>query len=299
MRIDDTNKIIKNELNKFTKLKKIFTQLYDAELLNSRKRIEYFENLFQIREDNEGLKKINDIFREEMKRLEKDREKHLEIMTSLIIPVIDMYPTEIKRQKKNMDDLAVQRKNMEKMRASTSEISKSERSYEDGYRAFQKNITKDSKYLLMHYIYSELKNHSAALERLTNLFFKINNIEPLIHLKKFGEDLEINNYDFRKLNLNMDEIEEKEKYEKEKEDKEKDEVYSDEEEEDNDEEGIIRSKNNFGIKYSIKLTKSRRTDKKKSTNTKISESQKEDDKEKDREKVKESIVEKSKIEEQI
>ena len=173
MRIDDTNKIIKNELNKFTKLKKIFTQLYDAELLNSRKRIEYFENLFQIREDNEGLKKINDIFREEMKRLEKDREKHLEIMTSLIIPVIDMYPTEIKRQKKNMDDLAVQRKNMEKMRASTSEISKSERSYEDGYRAFQKNITKDSKYLLMHYIYSELKNHSAALERLTKNLEKI------------------------------------------------------------------------------------------------------------------------------
>ena len=230
-----------------------------------------------------------------MKRLEKDREKHLEIMTSLIIPVIDMYPTEIKRQKKNMDDLAVQRKNMEKMRASTSEISKSERSYEDGYRAFQKNITKDSKYLLMHYIYSELKNHSAALERLTNLFFKINNIEPLIHLKKFGEDLEINNYDFRKLNLDMDEIEEKEKYEKEKEDKEKDEVYSDEEEEDKDEEGIIRSRSKFGIKSSIKIEKSRRTDKKKSTNTKISESQKEDDKKKE----KDSVVEKSKIEEQI
>ena len=291
MRIDDTNKIIKNELNKFTKLKKIFTQLYDAELLNSRKRIEYFENLFQIREDNEGLKKINDIFREEMKRLEKDREKHLEIMTSLIIPVIDMYPTEIKRQKKNMDDLAVQRKNMEKMRASTSEISKSERSYEDGYRAFQKNITKDSKYLLMHYIYSELKNHSAALERLTNLFFKINNIEPYAYLKKFGENYEINNYNFSKLKIDMDEIEEKEKDKREKEEREKDEVYTSDEDEDDDEERIRVSKKKSTLKSSIKISKS----KKKSTNTKISESQKEDEKEKE----KENVDEKTKIEEQI
>ena len=84
MNLEETNKRIKNQLNKFLKLKKIFNQIFEAESLNSRKRIEYFENLFQIREDNEGLKKINDTFREEMKRLETVREKHLKLMTELI-----------------------------------------------------------------------------------------------------------------------------------------------------------------------------------------------------------------------
>ena len=289
MNLEETNKRIKNQLNKFLKLKKIFNQIFEAESLNSRKRIEYFENLFQIREDNEGLKKINDTFREEMKRLETVREKHLKLMTELIIPVIDYYPVEIKKQKKNIDDFAVEKKNLEKMRATPSEMKKSEDRYEKEFDKFQSNITKDSKYLLMHFIYNELKIHSAALEKLTNLFFKINNIEPYAYLKKFGENYEINNYNFSKLKIDMDEIEEKEKDKREKEEREKDEVYTSDEDEDDDEERIRVSKKKSTLKSSIKISKS----KKKSTNTKISESQKEDEKEK------ENVGEKTKIEEQI
>ena len=55
MNIDLANKSIKNEADKYSKIKNIFTKLKDAESLNSKQRIEYFENLFEIKEAVESV----------------------------------------------------------------------------------------------------------------------------------------------------------------------------------------------------------------------------------------------------
>jgi len=289
MNIDLANKSIKNEADKYSKIKNIFTKLRDAESLNSKQRIEYFENLFEIKEyENKDLKKIFDSFREGMKNLESKRDKHLKIISELILPVADMYPTIIKGQKNNLDDLARKRKNNPQVSQSRSIIEKREKENVKSYKDFQTNSINDSKYILMNYIHSELKYHAALMEELNSLFFKINDIEPLVHLKKFGESYGINDYDISKLKLeNVDKkkIEEYEKNRKENEDEEKIGVYSSGEE--SDEEITTSVKKSKVKNSSIKKSKNKKNNK--SKNTKINSE--------DNEEIKESATSDKKIDE--
>jgi hypothetical protein len=287
MNIDLANKSIKSEADKYSKIKNIFTKLRDAESLNSKQRIEYFENLFEIKEyENKDLKKIFDSFREGMKNLESKRDKHLKIISELILPVADMYPTIIKKQKSNLDDLALKRKNTPQINQSKSIIEKREKENVKSYKDFQTNSINDSKYILMNYIHSELKYHATLMEELNSLFFKINDIDPLVHLKKFGESYGINDYDLIKLkNVNKEKIEEHEKNRKENEDKEKSGVYSSGEGSD---EEITTSVKKSKVKDS--LIKSRKNKKNnKSKNTKINSE--------DNEEIKESATSDKKIDE--
>ena len=233
MNLDVANKSLKIETDNFNKIKNIFTRIKEAESLNSKQRIEYFENLFEVKEyENDGLKKIFDSYREGMKKLEAKREEHLKTISGLILPVADMYPVLIKEQKKNLDDLALRRKEMVKIPPSNSVRSKVEKNHEKSYKDFQKNYFNDSKYILMHYIHSELQYHSTMMEEMNNLFFKINDIEPNAYLEKFGEEYHIKNYNFDRLKIqkiDMKQIKEKEKSE----------VYSDD---DSDEEKIVTKK---------------------------------------------------------
>ena len=291
MNIEEANRYIKNEFNKYSKLKKAFTKIHDAETNNSKKRIEHFEKLFEIKEnDNEGLKKIFDLFREEMKKLETNREKHLETLKDLIIPVTDMYPTLLKNEKKNLDELSLDRKNMAKIRPSTSIRSASEKKSEKNYSKFLSQKIKDDKFLFMHFVHSELEYHAIMMEKLTNLFFKINNMEPKAYLKQFAENYNYKNYNFNKLGINIEEIEENEKKIKEKENKEKNEVYTSDEEESSDE---IISKSKSKIKNSS-IKKSENKKIKKSKNTVKISSEKNDEEEE-----KQSIIkEEQKIDEE-
>ena len=278
MNIDLANKSIKIEADKYNKFKNIFTKIRDAESLNSKQRIEYFENLFEIKEyENKDLKKIFDSFREGMKNLESKRDKHLKIISDLIIPVADMYPTIIKKQKKNLDDLALKRKNGGKI---------IEKDHEKIYKKFLYNSINDSKYILMNYIYSELEYHATLMEELNSLFFKINDIEPLVHLKKFGESYGINDYDLSKLkNVDKKKIEEYENNRKENEDKEKSGVYSSGE--GSDEEITTSVKKSKVKDSSIKKSKNKKNNK--SKNTKINSE--------DNEEIKESATSDKKIDE--
>ena len=253
MNLDVANKSLKIETDNFNKIKNIFTRIKEAESLNSKQRIEYFENLFEVKEyENDGLKKIFDSYREGMKKLEAKREEHLNTISSLILPVGDMYPLLIKEQKKNLDDLALRRKEMVKIPPSNSVRSKIEKNHEKSYKDFQKNCLNDSKYILMHYIHSELQYHSTMMEEMNNLFFKINDIEPNAYLEKFGEEYHIKNYNFDRLKIqkiDMKQIKEKEKNRKENQEKEKSEVYSDD---DSDEEKIVTKKSSKVKKSSNK-----------------------------------------------
>ena len=288
MNIDLANKSIKSEADKYSKIKNIFTKLRDAESLNSKQRIEYFENLFEIKEyENKDLKKIFDSFREGMKNLESKRDKHLKIISELILPVADMYPTIIKKQKSKLDDLALKRKkNTPQINQSKSIIEKREKENVKSYKDFQTNSINDSKYILMNYIHSELKYHAALMEELNSLFFKINDIEPLVHLKKFGESYGINDYDLIKLkNVDKKKIEEYEKNRKENEDEEKSGVYPSGEE--SDEEITTSVKKSKVKNSSIKKSKNKKNNK--SKNTKINSE--------DNEEIKESATSDKKIDE--
>ena len=281
MNIDLANKSIKSEADKYSKIKNIFTKLREAESLNSKQRIEYFENLYSIKEnENKSLEKIFNLFRNRMKDLESKRDKHLEIISNIIIPVADMYPSIIKEQKNNLDELARNRKNTEKINQ------KSEKKYVKSYKKFQTNSTNDSKYILMNYIYSELEYHATLMEELNSLFFKINDIEPLVHLKKFGESYGINDYDLGKLkNVDKKKIEEYENNRKENEDKEKRGVYSSGE--GSDEEITTSVKKSKVKDSSIKKSKNKKNNK--SKNTKINSE--------DNEEIKESATSDKKIDE--
>lgn len=281
MNIDLANKSIKSEADKYSKIKNIFTKLREAESLNSKQRIEYFENLYSIKEnENKSLEKIFNLFRNRMKDLESKRDKHLGIISNIIIPVADMYPSIIKEQKNNLDELALNRKNTEKINQ------KREKNHVKSYKKFQTNSTNDSKYILMNYIYSELEYHATLMEELNSLFFKINDIEPLVHLKKFGESYGINDYDLSKLkNVDKKKIEEYENNRKENEDKEKSGVYSSGE--GSDEEITTSVKKSKVKDSSIKKSKNKKNNK--SKNTKISSE--------DNEEIKESATSDKKIDE--
>ena len=103
-----------------------------------------------------------------MKKLETDREKHLKILTDLIIPVTNMYPTLLKNEKKELDDLSLDRKNMAKIRPSTSIRSTSEKKSEKNYSKFLSQKIKDDKFLFMHFVRSELNYHAIMMEKLTS-----------------------------------------------------------------------------------------------------------------------------------
>ena len=264
MNLDELNKKIKSDFDIYDKLKKIFSKIQIAEAKASKERIEYFENLFQIKEyDNEGLKKINDKFREGMKKLEEERDIHLKTILELLIPVTEMYPIELKRQKKNMEDLARTRKIMgASPGVNNPNRPKYELDFEKDYSKFLSNKTKDNKYIFMNYIFSELKYHSASLEKLTNLFNEINNIEPYAYLRQFGTQYGIGKFDFNLLNVNIEEIEAKEKKKKEKENEEKDDVFNENEEEEVEKDDNFEMKKKSGIKNSsIKKSKKKNKDK--------------------------------------
>ena len=107
MNLDEKSKSIKNNIDKYGQLNKSFTQLKEAESKASKDRIENFETLFQLKEnDNDGLKNINDKFREEMKKLEDDRGIHLKKISELIIPITEIYPSKLKKKKIELDDEA-------------------------------------------------------------------------------------------------------------------------------------------------------------------------------------------------
>ena len=287
MNIDLANKSIKIEADKYNKFKNIFTKIRDAESLNSKQRIEYFKNLSEIKGDeNDGLDEIFNLFIDRMIKLELNRDEHLEkTISKLIIPVTEIYPTIIKQQKNNLDDLARERKNTQ-VNQSKSIIEKREKENVKSYKDFQKNSINDSKYILMNYIHSELKYHAALMEKLNHLFFKINGIDPLVHLKKFGESYGINDYDIRKLkNVNKEKIEEYEKNRKENEDEEKNGVYSSGE--GSDEEITTSVKKSKVKDSSIKKSKNKKNNK--SKNTKISSE--------DNEEIKESATSDKKIDE--
>lgn len=254
MNLDEKSKSIKNNIDKYGQLNKSFTQLKEAESKASKDRIENFETLFQLKEnDNDGLKNINDKFREEMKKLEDDRGIHLKKISELIIPITEIYPSKLKKQKIELDDEAKREKQRGPAPVGVKKNnSKNLTDFEKKFLEFEKNLVQDEKYLFMHFIHSEMKYHSAALERLNNLFYQIVNLEPKAYLAKFVNDFKI---DIDKLpekySSDIKAYEMEDKNNKKKEEEEKIEVFdSNNGDEENSKSSFIESKTRSKTKKS-------------------------------------------------
>lgn len=220
LNIDEVNKFIKTQSKMFEKLTKAFTKIQEAEQKASKIRqdnFQQFENMEKIIEDdNPTLKELYKNFGKNMKDLENKREDHLKTLKELIIPVTEFYPTKLKKNKMNLDEISKAKKNTENLRKSQADgndITKSERTeiskrnnFEKEFLKYEKERVEDNRFLFLNYIHSELKYHCAVLEELSKLFVETNKRNVTVDLKNFAENYSIKNYNFKKLGIDMNNL---------------------------------------------------------------------------------------------
>ena len=220
LNIDEVNKFIKTQSKMFEKLTKAFTKIQEAEQKASKIRqdnFQQFENMEKIIEDdNPTLKELYKNFGKNMKELENMREDHLKTLKELIIPVTEFYPTKLKKNKMNLDEISKAKKNTENLRKSQADgndITKSERTeiskrnnFEKEFLKYEKERVEDNRFLFLNYIHSELKYHCAVLEELSKLFVETNKRNVTVDLKNFAENYSIKNYNFKKLGIDMNNL---------------------------------------------------------------------------------------------
>lgn len=273
--IDEENKKIKAQSKMFEKLTKSFTKILEAEQKTSKIRndsFKQFEDMVKITEDdNPTLKELYINFGKNMKELEKKREVHLDKIKNLIIPVTEYYPTKLKKNKINLDDISKAKRNTEdlkKSQASSAQINKSQNAEKEKINTFSKEFSKyekerveDNRFLLLHFIHSELKYHCAVLQELTELFEETNKRDVNVDLINFAENYSIKNYNFRKLGIDMNLLKSQMRQEEKERKKKIDSVYSDdnknnESNEDDDDEDDDKYQDSFEKrKSSLRKTK--------------------------------------------
>ena len=239
--LSEANKMIKEEGEIFKKLAKLFGDLNNVEekTKNTKTRcFQSFENITE--EDNKTLKELYETFGNKMKKSEESRGRHLEFIKEYIVPVLQNYPTELKKNQDKLEEVSKAQKNTENLRKSqapqeditrsVNEMNQKVRTFEDAFINFEKKRANDNKHIFAKYIHSELKYHCEAIELLSKLFSDIKKTELNADLEEFAEKYGIKNYNFDNLGINMKEVKEKkEKREAEQKEK-KDDVYSQKEE---------------------------------------------------------------------
>jgi hypothetical protein len=147
------------------------------------------------------LKDIYLAFKSRMTDIEKYRSKQLETLNNLIIPATVYYPEKAKTFKSHLTKINDIKKNKEKdtiklvkantkndleksgkLKADISKYTEDEnthgRKMESDIIQFEAERVDDNKYLLLHYIHSEIAFHATALENLTKLYSEINVHDP-------------------------------------------------------------------------------------------------------------------------
>lgn len=239
---------IHSEIKKYETLKKSFLKLYESETKASKSRRENFERLVRIQEnDNTELKNIYNLFTNDMKELEDKRNVHLSKIMDLILPVVDYYPEKLKKTKKNLEDLSKVRKNKAKLEKSRVEVknenvneiqringeiakSKNEElkkgaNLENEIIKFESERIEDNKLLFLHFIHSELKYHAACLEKMSELFYKIKEIDPRIELDDFKNRYKINCDLYEEYGVDIEKIQEDNKKKIKQENEDIEDVY--------------------------------------------------------------------------
>ena len=215
--IDTVNKVIKNETQAYEKFTKAFTKIKEAEEKASKIRKECFQNFEEMvkitEKDNEALLELYKNFGKKMKEFENDRDKNIETLKDIVIPVTEFYPTKLKKNKNNLDEISKAKKNTENLRKSNAEQMQLNKSinnekektntFEREFKNYEKERSEDNRLLLLRFIHSELKYHCAQLQQMSELYAKTNSKNPLAGIKKFAKEYSIENYNFGKLKIDM------------------------------------------------------------------------------------------------
>ena len=228
--------------------------------------------------DNEALLELYKNFGKKMKEFENDRDINIKTLTDIIIPVTEFYPSKLKKNKNNLDEIQKAKKNTENLQKSNALPSQLNKSYnnenekmntfEKEFKNYEKERSEDNRLLLLRFIHSELKYHCAQLQQMSELFAKTNSKDVTSGLKPFAKEYGIEKIDLSKFISKNDAIEENVDEEEKRSDvydeTKNDKTKKDEEEESEDDNGS----NDSGEESRIKKNKSTRT-----KNSKIGKSQ--------------------------
>jgi len=280
--IDLVNKRLKSDTQTYEKFTKVFTKIKEAEEKASKIRKECFQNfedMVKISEkDNEALLELYKNFGKKMKEFENDRDINIKTLTDIIIPVTEFYPSKLKKNKNNLDEIQKAKKNTENLQKSNALPSQLNKSYnnenekmntfEKEFKNYEKERSEDNRLLLLRFIHSELKYHCAQLQQMSELFAKTNSKDVTAGLKPFAKEYGIEKIDLSKFISKNNAIEENVDEEEKRSDvygeTKNDKTKRDEEEESEDDNGS----NDSGEESRIKKNKSTRT-----KNSKIGKSQ--------------------------
>ncbi len=168
------------------------------------------------------MKKIYSIFQSTMIEVEKLRETKIKKINELIVPATVYYPrrarefktemskiNEIKSSKgKQLKELekAQSVKDADKMSKVNAVIEKYKQEenlkgneFEERLTNFEQERVMDNKYLLLHYIHSELAHHATALEKLSKLYSEMMCYDPRENLGDFVNVMALNS--MKEINL--------------------------------------------------------------------------------------------------
>lgn len=221
------------EVKKYDILKKAFQNIYSAENTLYDKRKSAFDSIIKIKEtDNQFLRDIYSEFTTEMKKLEDYRNNQMAKIHDKIIPATSYYSSKAKLYKQNLgrykdlknknvkkqNEKIIAQSNREGAKAEQIEreidqnknvLSQTGQSLEKDILLFENDRIMDNKYLFLHFIHSELAYHANALEKLSQLYKKIQDIEPIEGLKEFQDNYGLNTVDLAEFGYNEREIQKK------------------------------------------------------------------------------------------
>ena len=240
LNIGEASKKIKNETQVYENFTKIFKKINESEEKTSKLRKECFQNfedMVKITENDSAiLKGLYKTFGKEMKDLENSRKEHLDKIGNVIIPVTEYYPTLLKKNKDNLENVADAKKKTESLRKSNvsgMELKKSQKeeekkttNFEMEFMKYEKRRVEDNRFIFLNFIHSELKYHCAALENLSKLFVNTKNKNVLIDLLKFADEYQIKKYDYSKIGIDVNNLKLEEQKGEEEEKEKRSEVYS-------------------------------------------------------------------------
>ena len=208
------------EVKKYDTLKKAFQNINSAENTLYDKRKSAFDSINKIKEtDNPFLRDIYREFTTEMKKLEDVRNTQMTKIHDKIVPATNYYSSKAKLYKqslgkykdikkknvKKQNEVIVAQSNREGEKAKQIEreitqnknlLSQTGQSLEKDILLFENDRILDNKFLILHFIHAELAYHANALEKLSQLYKKIQDIEPIEGLKEFQD-----NYGLHTVNL--------------------------------------------------------------------------------------------------
>ena len=214
---EDFKRKTEREIKNYDLMKTIFSKIYEIEKELKKKRLEVFDNISSIEdEDNKILTEIYKDFTEEMKGLENIREKLMVKINEKIVPATKYYSSQAKKEKKDIGNYKDKKKEntkqqyeLEKAKSvnntikqsqlkediekSRLEINDAQGNLQRSVLEFEKDRIINNKYIILHFIHCEMAYHAKSVEKLSKLFKSIKEIEPIDDLPNFQKSYNLSN----------------------------------------------------------------------------------------------------------